>query len=113
MNLRELQDRVDKWIKSYGVRYFDEKTNTLLLMEEMGEFTRLVARTYGEQSFKDKTDEQGVKEKIADEIADIIFVLNCLANQMEIDIEQAVERNFNKKTERDAERHRNNDKINN
>ena len=113
MNLRELQDRVDKWIKSYGVRYFDEKTNTLLLMEEMGEFTRLIARTYGEQSFKDKNDEEGVKEKIADEMADIIFVLNCLANQMEIDIEQAVERNFNKKTERDAERHRNNDKISN
>jgi NTP pyrophosphatase (non-canonical NTP hydrolase) len=111
MELKELQLSVDKWIKEYGVRYFDEKTNTLLLMEEVGEFSRLIARKYGEQSFKSaKTDEE-IKDEICDELSDILFVLVCLANQMDIDIEEIMLKNLNKKTLRDKIRHLNNPKL--
>lgn len=111
MTISELQALVDKWIKSHGVRYFDEKTNALLLMEEVGEFARLIARTYGEQSFKKEKDSLQIQHSITDELADIIFVICCLANQMGIDITKAMEINLLKKTERDSSRHKNNDKL--
>src|SRR5690606_8593498 len=108
MKINEYQSRVDAWIKEVGVRYFDECTNGLILMEEVGELARLIARIYGEQSFKEKMDEQ---KKLKNEVADVLFVLTCLANQMNIDLEEAIEENFRKKTERDRERHRNNPKL--
>ena len=95
MELQELQARVDQWIKEYGVRYFNELTNTAILMEEVGELARVMARKYGEQSFK-----EGEKENLADEMADVLWVLTCLANH-----------NFSKKTNRDKKRHKNNPKI--
>jgi NTP pyrophosphatase (non-canonical NTP hydrolase) len=107
MTLQELQKRVDDWIKDKGVRYFNELTNTAVLMEEVGEFARIMAREYGEQSFKDSD----LKYDKADELADIIFVLVCLANQMNIDLESAVLKNLDKKSNRDAERHHNNPKL--
>lgn len=107
MTLQELQKRVDDWIKDKGVRYFNELTNTAVLMEELGEFARIMAREYGEQSFKDSD----LKYDKADELADIIFVLVCLANQMNIDLESAVLKNLDKKSNRDAERHHNNPKL--
>lgn len=109
MEVKEYQDRVDRWIKDYGIRYFDEKTNGLILMEEVGELARLIARIYGEQSFKQKIDE---KKELKNEIGDVLFVLTCLANQMEIDLDEVIEDNFIKKTDRDRERHRNNPKLN-
>ena len=111
MNINELQSTVDQWIKKYGVRYFDEKTNALLLVEETGELCRLIARIYGEQSFKQEISKEEAKQTMADEMADIIFVICCLANQMDIDLEQAVLQNFQKKTERDKDRHHSNDKL--
>lgn len=113
MKIKAYQSEVDKWIKSIGVRYFNELTNNAVLMEEVGEFSRLIARKYGEQSFKNKEDEEKVDEMIADEIADIFFVLTCLANQMQIDITEALERNMEKKTKRDIERHKHNKKLSN
>jgi NTP pyrophosphatase (non-canonical NTP hydrolase) len=113
MKIKELQDRVDSWIKTYGVRYFDEKTNTLLLVEEVGEFSRLISRKYGEQSFKQEISEKEIAEKIEDEIADIVFVITCLANQMEIDLEKCIIKNINKKTNRDHSRHLTNRKLDN
>ncbi|MBN2727944.1 MAG: nucleotide pyrophosphohydrolase [Bacteroidales bacterium] len=107
MTLQELQQRVDDWIKDKGVRYFNELTNTAVLMEEVGEFARIMAREYGEQSFKNSD----LKYDKADELADIIFVLVCLANQMNIDLESAVLKNIDKKSNRDAERHHNNPKL--
>lgn len=107
MTLQELQTQVDDWIKEKGVRYFNELTNTTILMEEVGEFARIMAREYGEQSFK----ESDLNYDKADELADIIFVLVCLANQMNIDLELAVTKNLEKKTNRDANRHRNNTKL--
>jgi len=107
MTLQDLQQRVDEWIKDKGVRYFNELTNTAVLMEEVGEFARIMAREYGEQSFKDSE----LKYDKADELADIIFVLVCLANQMDIDMESAMVKNLEKKSERDAERHHNNPKL--
>lgn len=107
MELKELQAVVDKWINTTGVRYFNELTNTAILMEEVGEVARIMARQYGEQSFK-KSDEE---VNLADEMADVLWVLICLANQTGIDLEEAVKKNLEKKSIRDAERHKNNEKL--
>lgn len=106
MEIRDLQQRVDEWIRTYGVRYFSELTNMAVLTEEVGELARVMARRYGDQSFK-----AGEKDDLADEMADIIWVLTCLANQTGVDLEQAIERNFEKKTTRDKERHKQNPKL--
>lgn len=111
MSIQELQEQTDQWIKQHGVRYFNELTNLAILMEEVGEFSRVVARTYGEQSFKDPRDEAKAKEKLRDEAADILFVLTCLCNQMDIDMTQAMVANFEKKTNRDQHRHHQNPKL--
>ena len=107
MTLQETQDRVDAWIKTHGVRYFSELTNTAILMEEVGELARLMARTYGDQSFK-KSDEG---RDLGDEMADILFVLICLANQTGVNLGAAMEKNLEKKTDRDKDRHKNNPKL--
>jgi len=107
ISLRQAQDEVDAWIKTVGVRYFNELTNTAILMEEVGELARLMARTYGEQSFK----ESDKNRDLGDEMADILWVLLCLANQTGIDLTAAFRENMAKKTERDAERHRGNEKL--
>jgi NTP pyrophosphatase (non-canonical NTP hydrolase) len=107
MTIKEAQRKVDEWIKKYGVRYFDELTNMVLLTEEVGELARIIARKYGEQSFKE--GEQ--KLNLADEMADIMFVLICLANQTGVDLEEAFEKNIKKKTGRDKNRHINNKKL--
>jgi len=111
MHIKTLQKKVDDWINKYGVRYFDEKTNMILMMEETGELARLIARKYGEQSFKKQVDGSKIKESIADEISDILFVLTCLANQMDIDMEIAIKNNLRKKTLRDNTRHLKNQKL--
>lgn len=113
MTIHQIQQEVDQWIKSYGVRYFNEMTNTLLLSEEVGEFSRLIARKYGEQSFKISPSEEELKQSIADEMADILFVLVCLANQMDVDLEKTILKNLEKKTKRDKDRHKNNSKLSN
>ena len=107
LTLRDLQQRVDDWIKMYGVRYFSELTNMAILAEEVGEVARIIARKYGDQSFKesDKT------RHLADEMADVLWVLACLANQTGVDLTDAFERNLCKKTEQDSERHKNNQKL--
>lgn len=107
MHIAEAQKTVDQWIKSTGVRYFNELTNTAILMEEVGEVARIMARRYGEQSEKesDKT------VNLADEMADVLFVLICLANQTGVDLTHALEKNLEKKTIRDSERHLNNPKL--
>ncbi len=107
LKLNEWQAQVDAWIKEYGVRYFSELTNTAILMEEVGELARLMARTYGDQSFK-KSDEN---KNIGDEMADILWVLMCLANQTGVNLDTALAENFKKKTLRDSERHKNNPKL--
>lgn len=107
LGIREAQCIVDKWIKSIGVRYFSELTNMAILMEEVGEVARIMSRKYGEQSFK-KSDEE---INLADEMADVLFVLICLANQTGIDLNEALHKNLEKKTLRDADRHANNDKL--
>ncbi len=107
MTLEEAQQRVDAWIRTYGVRYFSELTNLAVLVEEVGELARLLARSYGDQSFK-KSDEG---RELGDEMADVLFVLLCLANQTGVDLTQALEKNLAKKTARDAERHKNNPKL--
>lgn len=107
MTIEEAQVKVDHWIKTIGVRYFDELTNTAILMEEVGELARIMARKYGEQSFK-KSDE---KYDLADEMADVMWVLICLANQTGIDLTTALEKNFEKKNIRDLDRHKNNKKL--
>lgn len=106
MELKELQEKVDTWIKNYGVRYFNELTNMAILTEEVGELARVMARKYGEQSFK-----EGEKENLEDEMADVLWVLTCLANQTGVDLTEAVEKSFAKKTRRDEKRHKNNPKI--
>lgn len=107
MELKELQETVDNWIREYGVRYFDELTNTAMLMEEVGEVARIMARRYGEQSEK----ESDKNKDLGDELADVLFVLTCLANQTGIDLEDAMHRNLSKKIDRDATRHKNNPKL--
>lgn len=107
MTLTESQTAVDNWIKKYGVRYFNELTNMSLLMEEVGELARIIARTYGEQSFK-KSDKE---KNLENEMADVLFVLICLANQTGINLEEAFKKNIEKKTKRDAERHQKNNKL--
>jgi NTP pyrophosphatase (non-canonical NTP hydrolase) len=107
MTLEEAQKTVDNWITTTGIRYFNELTNTAILMEEVGEVARIMARKYGEQSFK-KSDET---INLADEMADVLFVLICLANQTGIDLNEAFLKNLEKKTKRDKDRHRNNDKL--
>lgn len=107
MEIKEVQKIVDDWIKEYGVRYFDELTNTAMLMEEVGEVARIMARRYGEQSEK----ESDKNKDLGDEMADVLFVLVCLANQTGIDLEEAIKRNLQKKTKRDADRHKNNNKL--
>lgn len=107
--LKQYQNSVDEWIKNYGVRYFDEKTNMILLMEEVGELARLIARKYGEQSFKEEPAD--VMEDIENEMGDVFFVLTCLVNQMGMDWEDIVRKNFEKKIRRDKERHHKNPKL--
>ncbi|TMI64480.1 MAG: nucleotide pyrophosphohydrolase [Bacteroidetes bacterium] len=107
MTIEQAQQQVDSWIKTVGVRYFSELTNMAILTEEVGELARIMARTYGDQSFK-KTD---LEKNLADEMADVMWVLICLANQTGVNLTEALEKNFEKKTTRDAERHKNNDKL--
>lgn len=107
MTIKEAQQTVDEWINSTGIRYFNELTNTAMLMEEVGEIARIMARKYGEQSFK-KSDES---VNLPDEMADVLFVLICLANQTGVDLTEALEKNLDKKSIRDAQRHRNNEKL--
>jgi len=107
MEIAQAQQLVDNWIKTTGVRYFNELTNTAILMEEVGEVARIMARRYGEQSFK-KSDEA---VDLGDEMADVLFVLICLANQTGIDLTEALEKNMVKKNIRDADRHKNNEKL--
>ena len=109
MDLNELQKNVDAWIKKYGVRYFDELTNMAILTEEVGEVARIIARRYGEQSEK----KSGQSKDLADELADVLWVLTCIANQTGINLDEAMKNNFEKKTLRDLNRHKNNDKLNN
>ncbi|NVO29888.1 nucleotide pyrophosphohydrolase [Hymenobacter lapidiphilus] len=107
MTIEEAQQTVDAWIKTTGVRYFNELTNMAMLTEEVGEVARIIARQYGEQSFKESD-----KDKVlADELADVLFVVICLANQTGIDLTDALNRNLAKKTQRDATRHKNNEKL--
>lgn len=107
MTIKEAQQLVDEWINTTGIRYFNELTNTAILMEEVGEVARIMARKYGEQSFK-KSDEE---VKLDEEMADVLFVLICLANQTGIDLTEALEKNMAKKSIRDADRHKNNEKL--
>ena len=106
MTILEAQEAVDKWIKTYGVRYFSELTNMACLTEEVGELARVIARKYGDQSFK-----EGEKPNLGEEMADILWVLICLANQTGIDLTDELQKSFDKKTKRDAERHKNNTKL--
>jgi len=112
ITLSEAQRIVDQWINTIGIRYYNELTNTAVLMEEVGEVARLMARIYGEQSFKTPELAADAPAQLADEMADVLFVLICLANQTGIDLTQALHKNLEKKTSRDKERHANNAKIN-
>lgn len=107
MTLEEAQKQVDNWIKTYGVRYFNELTNTAILMEEVGEVARIMARKYGEQSFK----ESDKNIDLADELADVLWVLMCIANQTGVNLDDALQKNLEKKTKRDNNRHLQNDKL--
>lgn len=107
MTIRESQQLTDDWIRSVGIRYFNELTNTAILMEEVGELARIMAREYGEQSWKPDAE----KEDLADEMADVLFVLICLANQTGVNLEDALRKNLEKKTKRDLHRHRDNKKL--
>lgn len=109
ITVSSLQRSVDEWIHTYGVRYFSELTNMAVLMEEVGELARVMSRTYGDQSFK--SGEKGGKEKLSEEMADILWVLACLANQTGVDLTEAFRKTLEKKTERDSERHLNNPKL--
>lgn len=106
MTIKEAQEAVDKWIKTYGVRYFSELTNMACLTEEVGELARVMARTYGDQSFK-----AGEKPNLGEEMADVMWVLICLANQTGVDLTEELKRSFEKKTQRDRERHLRNEKL--
>lgn len=107
ITLKSAQAEVDAWIKTYGVRYFSELTNMAILTEEVGELARIMARTYGDQSFK----KAELEKNLPDEMADVLWVLICLANQTGVDLEEAFRKNIEKKTRRDAERHKNNPKL--
>lgn len=107
MTITEAQEKVDQWIGKYGVRYFNELTNMALMTEEVGELARIIARKYGEQSFK----ESDLEKTLEEEMADILFVLICMANQTGINLEMALVKNLEKKTNRDAVRHLNNKKL--
>ena len=107
LTIKEAQEIVDKWINMTGVRYFSELTNLAQLVEEVGEVARVISRTYGDQSFK--KSEEG--KKLADELADVLFVLICLANQTGVDLTDALQKNLDKKTKRDKDRHKNNTKL--
>lgn len=107
MTIQQAQQEVDGWIKTVGVRYFNELTNMAILTEEVGELARIMARTYGDQSFK-KTD---LDKNLADEMADVLWVLICLANQTGVNLTEAFQKNIEKKTKRDAERHQQNEKL--
>lgn len=109
MTIQEAQQRVDEWINEYGVRYFNELTNLAMLTEEVGEVARIIARRYGEQSEK----ASDVDKNLSDEMADVLFVLICLANQTGIDLEEALEKNLKKKVARDKDRHKSNPKLSN
>jgi len=111
MELKEAQLTVDNWIKENGVRYFNELTNLAVLMEEVGELSRIFARKFGEQSFKEEITEQKLNERLEEEMADIFFVLLCLSNQTGINLESALQKSLEKKTKRDALRHKNNPKL--
>ncbi len=106
MEIKELQKRVDGWIRTYGVRYFSELTNMAVLTEEVGELARVMARRYGDQSFK-----AGEKDNLSEELADVLWVLTCIANQTGVDLEAAIEASFAKKSSRDATRHKENPKL--
>jgi NTP pyrophosphatase (non-canonical NTP hydrolase) len=109
ITIAEAQELVDQWIKTVGVRYFNELTNMTILMEEVGELARIMSRTYGEQSFK----ESDKGKDLGDEMADVLWVLICLANQTGVDLTQALQKNFDKKNIRDLDRHKNNEKLKN
>ena len=106
MSIKEAQERVDAWIREYGVRYFSELTNMAVLTEEVGELARIMARKYGDQSFKESENQDP-----SEEMADVLWVLICLANQTGVDLTEAMEKSFEKKTKRDKERHKNNPKL--
>ena len=107
MTIQEAQTQVDNWIKTTGVRYFSELTNMAILTEEVGEVARLMSRLYGDQSFKDSDKDK----ELSDELADVLWVLICIANQTDVDLTAALKKNFEKKTNRDATRHHQNDKL--
>jgi NTP pyrophosphatase (non-canonical NTP hydrolase) len=111
MEIKTLQADVDHWIKTIGVKYFSELTNMAILTEEVGEVSRLISRMYGEQSFREPISPSEQKQKLADELADVIWVVTCLANQTGIDLTEAIKTNLEKKTNRDATRHKNNPKL--
>jgi NTP pyrophosphatase (non-canonical NTP hydrolase) len=111
MTLKTAQQTVDEWINTIGIRYYSELTNMAILTEEVGEVARLMARLYGEQSFKRAEDAKRAPAQLADEMADVLFVLICLANQTGIDLTAALQKNLEKKTQRDADRHANNEKL--
>ncbi|WP_194774256.1 nucleotide pyrophosphohydrolase [Pararhodonellum marinum] len=108
MTIANAQEKVDQWIKTVGVRYFNELTNMTILMEEVGELARIMARKYGEQSFKESDKDRNLD----DEMADVLWVLICLANQTGVDLTKALEKNFDKKNLRDKDRHKSNEKLN-
>ena len=107
MTLQEAQQNIDQWIKTTGVRYFSELTNMAILTEEVGEVARLMSRMYGDQSFKETDKERN----LSDELADVLWVLICIANQTGVDLTQALQRNFEKKNDRDGQRHQENEKL--
>jgi NTP pyrophosphatase (non-canonical NTP hydrolase) len=111
MTIQEAQHTVDNWIKTIGIRYYNELTNTAILMEEVGEVARLMSRLYGEQSFKTAALAATAKEDLKDEMADVLFVLICLANQTGVNLSEALEKNLEKKTKRDTLRHAQNEKL--
>lgn len=107
MTINEAQEQVDQWIKNHGVRYFSELTNMAILTEEVGELARIMARKYGDQSFKKNEEDNS----LADELSDVLFVLICIANQTGVNLTDAMVNNFHKKTKRDSQRHKNNEKL--
>ena len=111
MKIKDAQTKVDDWIKEYGVRYFSELTNMAILTEEVGELARIVSRKYGEQSFKTNEESLNSKEQLADEMADVLWVLICMANQTGVNLTDALEKNIEKKTKRDNTRHIENKKL--